>query len=412
MVPVLPLMVPVLPQVLDPEQNHCFTDAYLGLPFDLSRAVFVATANKASDIPPALLDRLEVIQLPGYTLEEKVLIARKHLVPKLLADNGLGPSNLRIGDEVIGYIVDKYTREAGVRGLSRALSAVCRHVAVSIVNADDDSRGHPHDPPPPPGDYARAPSAAVVSDRTGSLHPSLCGERASDHLDSSFTSRMQVMPSATVGGNGERRQAGVTVMHQGTGGEMGCNISSPNSLLPKDAAAASKGRGSWLFPLHGGRGPALLQTSTVSASSSPPERDAVTGQQVTSVNEATSASLASKLSSNNEELPLPYPPDLLMQSSQHVRPLNLLYFHCAPTDHALRSLSSHSPDRVSGCHRAPDRGRAGATEVHGARGHRAHHRAGHCGGAGLDGRRRTRSICRVCEDRQRAGWQVGGSLSS
>mmetsp|Transcript_6093 Transcript_6093/g.13222 ORF Transcript_6093/g.13222 Transcript_6093/m.13222 type:complete len:1166 (+) Transcript_6093:153-3650(+) len=134
-------------EVLDPEQNQHFTDTYLGLPFDLSRVTFVATANKASDIPLPLLDRLEVIQLSGYTLEEKVHIAQNHLLPKTLTEHGLSPASVSLSDGVMEFIADRYTREAGVRNLSRALAAICRHIAVDIVSAADEG-GPLHQHPP------------------------------------------------------------------------------------------------------------------------------------------------------------------------------------------------------------------------------------------------------------------------
>eukprot|EP00887_Chlorella_sp_A99_P006545 scaffold3.g6545.t1 len=128
-------------RVLDPEQNHAFVDTYLGLPFDLSGCVFVATANRAADIPPPLLDRMEVVTLGGYTLPEKVHIAGRHLLPRLLREHGLlGPGSEPLLDcppEVVRLVVERYTREAGVRSLARCLAAVCRHVAVQIVTQQE-----------------------------------------------------------------------------------------------------------------------------------------------------------------------------------------------------------------------------------------------------------------------------------
>lgn len=122
-------------EVLDPEQNSGFTDTYLGLPFDLSAATFVATANRAADIPPALLDRLEVVELAGYTLPEKLHIARRHLLPKVLSDHGLSNSVVEISDDVVEHVAEHYTREAGVRSLGRCLAAICRHVAAQVVDS-------------------------------------------------------------------------------------------------------------------------------------------------------------------------------------------------------------------------------------------------------------------------------------
>ncbi|GMH41956.1 hypothetical protein BSKO_09875 [Bryopsis sp. KO-2023] len=132
-------------EVLDPEQNNAFVDTYLGLPFDLSRVVFISTANRASEIPPPLLDRLEVIQLPGYTVQEKVMIGQKHLLPKVLKEHGLdsGTSGqtVRFSDGVLERIVQDHTREAGVRGLERCLAAICRYCATGIVSQREKAEG-------------------------------------------------------------------------------------------------------------------------------------------------------------------------------------------------------------------------------------------------------------------------------
>jgi ATP-dependent Lon protease len=124
-------------EVLDPAQNHTFFDNYLGVPFDLSQVLFIATANTTDTIPAPLLDRMEVIQLPGYTDEEKVNIAQKYLVPKQIRANGLQPDELEISDAAIRRIVRDYTREAGVRGLERQIATIARRVARDIVEGKE-----------------------------------------------------------------------------------------------------------------------------------------------------------------------------------------------------------------------------------------------------------------------------------
>lgn len=120
-------------EVLDPEQNSTFTDNYLELPFDLSKVMFLTTANSISTIPRPLLDRMELIQLSGYIPEEKVKIAEKYLLPKQLEFHGLKRSNIRITDTTLMDIVNYYTRESGVRELERQISRICRAVAKIIV---------------------------------------------------------------------------------------------------------------------------------------------------------------------------------------------------------------------------------------------------------------------------------------
>jgi len=120
-------------EVLDPEQNNSFTDHYLDQPFDLSRVMFIGTANYAEPIPPALHDRMEIIELPGYTDKEKLQIAKRYLVRRQLKENGLGTGKLTIKDEALIQIIRSYTREAGVRNLERDIAALCRAVATEIA---------------------------------------------------------------------------------------------------------------------------------------------------------------------------------------------------------------------------------------------------------------------------------------
>jgi ATP-dependent Lon protease len=119
-------------EVLDPEQNHAFNDHYLEVDYDLSDVMFVATANSL-DIPPALRDRMEIIRISGYTEDEKVNIALRHLLPKQIKANGLKETEIEISSEVIRYIVQHYTREAGVRNLEREISKICRKAVKKIL---------------------------------------------------------------------------------------------------------------------------------------------------------------------------------------------------------------------------------------------------------------------------------------
>ncbi|HEY2588311.1 MAG TPA: endopeptidase La [Tepidisphaeraceae bacterium] len=120
-------------EVLDPAQNHTFTDHYLDVPFDLSRVLFIATANTMDTVPGPLRDRMEVIEIPGYTENDKLNIAKRYLVPRQLEANGLTPKNARFLDPALKWIIEGYTREAGVRNLERNIGAVCRAIAAEIV---------------------------------------------------------------------------------------------------------------------------------------------------------------------------------------------------------------------------------------------------------------------------------------
>lgn len=120
-------------EVLDPEQNNTFSDHYMNLPFDLSKVMFITTANRSDTIPGPLLDRMEVIQLSGYTLEEKMAIATKYLLPRQIKENGIRPSQIRINDATLEKIISRYTHEAGVRNLERALGKVCRKIARKVA---------------------------------------------------------------------------------------------------------------------------------------------------------------------------------------------------------------------------------------------------------------------------------------
>jgi ATP-dependent Lon protease len=120
-------------EVLDPEQNNTFTDHYLDQPFDLSDVMFIGTANYSEPIPPALMDRMEVLRLPGYTPGEKLHIAKKYLIGRQLKEHGLRKAQLTIKDDAVLEIIDKYTREAGVRNLERMIGSICRYAATQIA---------------------------------------------------------------------------------------------------------------------------------------------------------------------------------------------------------------------------------------------------------------------------------------
>src|SRR6202044_2193119 len=131
--------VSTLLEVLDPEQNNTFRDNYLAVPFDLSKVLFIGTANVLDSIPPPLRDRMEVIELTGYTEEEKLQIAKRYLLKRQLRANGLSSEQVQISDEALRHLIVDYTREAGVRSLERQIGALLRNIAVTIASGTAQS---------------------------------------------------------------------------------------------------------------------------------------------------------------------------------------------------------------------------------------------------------------------------------
>jgi len=154
-------------EALDPEQNHAFSDHYLEVAFDLSKVLFIATANLLDPIPAALRDRLEIIELPGYTEEQKLDIARRYIVPKQLTAHGLTADDLVIEDEALRTMISDYTREAGLRNLEREVATVCRKVARKIAEENEE----------------RAQSTVAIDDLHGFLGPARFWREMAERLD-------------------------------------------------------------------------------------------------------------------------------------------------------------------------------------------------------------------------------------
>ncbi len=158
-------------EVLDPAQNHSFTDTYLGVPFDLSQVMFIATANTLDTIPAPLRDRMEVLPLAGYTEEEKVRIAQQYLITRQRAAHGLAEHEVAFAPDAVRQIIRGYTREAGVRDLERQLATVCRKVARQVAEATEHAGTAEHAQDVEPGGAAGAEGASSPSTAPGSGAP-------------------------------------------------------------------------------------------------------------------------------------------------------------------------------------------------------------------------------------------------
>ncbi|HQY88829.1 MAG TPA: magnesium chelatase domain-containing protein, partial [Tepidisphaeraceae bacterium] len=168
-------------EVLDPAQNHSYTDHYLDLPFDLSRTLFIATANTMDTVPAALRDRMEVIEIPGYTGTDKLAIARQYLVPRQLEANGLKKIHATFTDPALRFIIERYTREAVVRNLERNIGSACRAIAAEVVG--DPATKIKVDPPyiekvlgPPRFESELAQRTSVPGVATGLAYTPVGGE--------------------------------------------------------------------------------------------------------------------------------------------------------------------------------------------------------------------------------------------
>ena len=157
-------------EVLDPEQNNSFRDHYIELPFDLSKVLFITTANIRDNIPEPLLDRMEIIELGSYTAEEKFQIAKRHLIKKQMKRHGLKAANLRITDAALRTIIDGYTREAGVRLLEQKIAAVCRKAAVNVANGGTKMTVKPENLQEILGSVKYKPDSSLLVDRVGAVN--------------------------------------------------------------------------------------------------------------------------------------------------------------------------------------------------------------------------------------------------
>ena len=184
-------------EVLDPAQNDSFRDHYLDLEFDLSEVMFIATANVLDTIPGPLQDRMETIELAGYTLEEKKHIARRYLVPRQIEANGLKPSQIEFADPALAAIIEEYTREAGVRNLERQIGTICRKVAREVAEGkgkrqgEDLGQARPRAARPPP----RLRRAAPADQGSRASRPASPGPRPAATSSSSRRPRCRARAS-------------------------------------------------------------------------------------------------------------------------------------------------------------------------------------------------------------------------
>lgn len=139
------VLAAALLEVLDPEQNNAFSDHYLNIPFDLSNVLFIATANSLDTIPGPLLDRMEVIEIQGYTFEEKLYIAKKYLIPKQVLAHGLERHHIHLSDDTILHLAEGYTRESGVRNLERTIASVVRAKCVQLAELKESEQEASYD---------------------------------------------------------------------------------------------------------------------------------------------------------------------------------------------------------------------------------------------------------------------------